>query len=273
MVTYKTNFRNGHFLVYGMAGIFALLVVLTFVSCAQKQSKNDTDASPQTAVTINTDSIPSLQAQLDERTNAMLTQIPNEVKNIMTESEQQILETGILDKALHIGDTIFSFSLPDANNNSVSSDMLLKQGPIIVTFYRGGWCPFCNMQLAAYENILPQIHALGAQLVAISPEQPDSSLSTVERQKIHFVVLSDNENQVAKQFNIVYDLPDQLIEIYKQFKLDIPAYNNTDRYELPLGATYIVDTKGIITYAFVDIDYKKRAEPETLLKELAKLSK
>ncbi|MEM6717142.1 MAG: peroxiredoxin-like family protein, partial [Cyanobacteria bacterium P01_C01_bin.147] len=140
-----------------------------------------------------------------------------------------------------------------------------------IAFYRGGWCPYCNLELKALQNALASIQETGAALVAISPETPDNSLTTQEKNELAFPVLSDLDNQVARQFGLVFQLPASLRPIYDGFGIDLVAYNGNDQFELPIPATYVVQPNGEIVYAFADVDYTKRAEPSDVVNALKAL--
>lgn len=174
--------------------------------------------------------------------------------------------------ALNVGAKMPFFSLKDANGKTVSSKDLLKQGNLVVVFYRGAWCPFCNLYLRKLQENISQIRARGANVAAISVENPDRSLSVAQKNKVDFTVLSDPNLNVARQFKIVYELPKETNELYKSKGLDLAKYNETEKAELPLSATYIVNRKGKIVYAFLEPDYKKRAEPSIILETLTKLN-
>ncbi len=173
--------------------------------------------------------------------------------------------------ALNVGGVMPSFTLSDAAGKSVKSDDLLKQGNLVVVFYRGAWCPFCNLYLKKLQENAAQIKAQGANIVAISVENPDRSMSVAAKNKIDFTVLSDPNFEVARKFGIVYEMPKETSELYKSKGLDLVAYNNTVKAELPLSATYVVNKKGEIVYAFLEPDYKKRAEPSVIIETLSKM--
>ncbi|MCB2230452.1 AhpC/TSA family protein [bacterium] len=212
----------------------------------------------------------SLQAQLDERKAQFTENAPPEMINAFEQGVVDVAESGVLETALREGDMAPMFSLPGALGDTVALADLTAEGPVVLIWYRGGWCPYCNLQLSAMQEVLPQIKQRGASLVAISPQVPDSSLSTKEKSSLQFTVLSDRGNAVARQFGIVYKLPEGVKEQFEG-RLDIPAYDGDDSWELPLAATYIVGADGVIRYAFVDPDYRKRAEPAEILGELDKL--
>jgi len=148
---------------------------------------------------------------------------------------------------------------------------LLQHGPVVVAFYRGGWCPYCNLELRALQKSLTEIQKLGAQLVAISPQTPDSSLSTQQKDELQFRVLSDKHSAVARQFGLVFTLPEEIRTIYKGFGHDIAARNGDDSFELPFPATYVIGQARTIHFAFVNADYTKRAQPAAILKVLREL--
>ncbi|GAB4020218.1 peroxiredoxin-like family protein [Spirosoma koreense] len=172
--------------------------------------------------------------------------------------------------ALNVGDTAPDFELTNALNKPVNLSTLLKEGPLILSWYRGGWCPYCNIQLRYLQSYLPQFKAAGATLVALSPELPDKSLSTTEKNNLAFDVLTDYNNEVARRFRIAFTLNEALIDIYNDFH-KLENYNGVSTNELPIPATYVIDTEGVIRYAFVDTDYRKRAEPAAILDVLKTL--
>jgi peroxiredoxin len=209
----------------------------------------------------------TLQARLDALRADFEKAAPADRIRIYNEGVQAVAAMGVMQSALKAGDPAPDFTLTDANGQPVTLADLLRDGPVVLTWYRGGWCPYCNLQLRAYQDILPDITALGARLVALSPELPDNSLSTVEKNKLAFTVLSDTGNAVAQRYGIAYTLPDSLIEAFKG-RLDLPTLNGDDSWELPLAVTYIITTEGTIHTAFIDADYRKRAEPAAILEAL-----
>ena len=140
----------------------------------------------------------------------------------------------------------------------------------MLTWYRGGWCPYCNLTLRALQQALPEIKAQGATLLTLTPEVPDESLSTAEKNELEFEVLSDVHNKVGKLYGVVFKLEENVAQAY-QNGFNLHAYNGDDSDELPMGATYIIGTNGIIKWAFLDADYRNRAEPSDIVNELKKL--
>ena len=163
--------------------------------------------------------------------------------------------------------------MPDASGETISSKHLLERGPLVVSFYRGGWCPYCNLELRALQDLLPKFEENNATLVAISPQTPDNSLSTQEKNALSFPVLSDRNNRVARGMGLVYEVPEGVVNVSRdEFNLIYSDINDTEKNELPIPATYVVDRTGTIVYAFVNLDYSQRAEPSDVLDAVVSLN-
>jgi len=210
----------------------------------------------------------SLTEQLRDKAADSIEKLPKEALAIMNNAIEEVKTLEVVKTALKVGDRLPNFSLPDVQKGMVNSLELLKKGPLLISFYRGGWCPYCNLQLRDLQVHLPQIKETGAQLVAISPQVPDETAETVKKDELDFLVLSDAQGKVGEQFGLMFKLPDDLLTIYRKFGIDLEKANGNDSGELPLAATYIVNTEGKIVYAFVDEDYKKRAETKDLIETL-----
>ncbi|WP_405564033.1 peroxiredoxin-like family protein [Polaribacter sp. Asnod6-C07] len=175
--------------------------------------------------------------------------------------------------ALKIGEKAPDFELPNPKGTAISLSSLLKKGPLVVTFYRGSWCPYCNLQLRALQAKLSEIHALGATLVAISPEVPDGSLTTNEINEMDFIVLSDQDAKVASEYGVAWEVPEFLMEHMRVDRnLDLKKINNGNASILPIPATFILGTDGIVKWNYVNVDYRTRSEPEEIIDALKKLS-
>ncbi|OZC04371.1 peroxiredoxin-like family protein [Rubricoccus marinus] len=210
----------------------------------------------------------SLRQDLKASNDAGRARIDADTLAVMDRATDAVRASGLADSALTVGDSAPTFSLPNASGETVALSDVLASGPVILTFYRGGWCPYCNLELRAYQALLPEIEAAGATLVAVSPQTPDASLTTQEKKDLTFTVLSDEGNAVARQFGLVHTLPADLVAAYDQFGLDVAGSNGDASGDLPLPATYVIDPDGTIRYAFVDADYTKRAEPSEVLASL-----
>lgn len=207
----------------------------------------------------------SLTQDLANLAEQMSHKLPQEAQAAMAQAQTALHQSGIEAQVLTVGDALPEVTLPNALGQTVTLQTLLQEGPLVLTFYRGGWCPYCNMALRGLQQALPQMQALGANLVAIAPETPDHSLSTQEKQALTFEVLSDVGNRVARQFGLVFTLPAYLRPVYESIGIDLPAYNGDQSFELPLPATYVINPAGRIVHAFVNVDYKRREDPETIL--------
>jgi peroxiredoxin len=169
-------------------------------------------------------------------------------------------------KAIQAGDKLPPFRLKDAKGKEVTSSDLLAQGPVLISFYRGEWCPFCNMALRSLQQHLPAFQAKGVQLVAISPELPDTSLSTTEKHGLEFTVLSDVGNGLARQLGIVFEQPESMRKIFDANGIQWTQRYGDDKLEVPVPATLLVDGKGVVRNTFVEANYHERLEPSTALK-------
>jgi peroxiredoxin len=194
--------------------------------------------------------------------------LPAEAKPIVEKNFEEIMASDAGGHALNVGSTATDFTLPNANGEPTNLNQLLEKGPVIINFYRGGWCPFCNLEFKSLHEILPQINELGATLVGISPELPDNSLSTIEKHQIQFEVLSDVGNTIAEAYGIVMKVPEVIQPLYLQWGLDLPKVNGEDTWELPIPATYVINRKGEIVAAYVNKNYTERMEPADIIKAL-----
>lgn len=213
----------------------------------------------------------SLQEQLQQQKAQTAQKASPEILATMGKATTDLKASGIENRALGVGDEAPGFSLPNAHGKQVSLSSLLANGPVVLNIYRGGWCPYCNLELKALAAELPSIRAAGAQLVAIAPEKPEKALETSERHALEFEVLSDSGNRVSRQFGLVFTLPEAIREIYTAFGIDVPAFNGDETFELPLPATYVIDRNGVIVHAFVDADYTQRLEPSEIVEVVERL--
>ncbi|MCH1642272.1 AhpC/TSA family protein [Paenibacillus timonensis] len=213
----------------------------------------------------------SLNQTLDEIKQQFIAQSPLEVQAAMFRLIREQQESGI-PYGLQEGQKAKDFTLKNSLGQPVHLSDELAKGPVVLTFYRGGWCPFCNSQLRSYQKLLPEIHALGARLIAVSPQSPDNTLSHQEKEQLEFQVLSDTKGLVAAFYNILYDVPSYMQEIMTNlFQMDLAEYNATDRWVLPIPSTFMIDESGIIRSAYVNPDFMKRWETEDIIDELRKL--
>ena len=192
------------------------------------------------------------------------------VEDILT--QEKLFKEG--SNAIAIGQQAPSFELPDPNGNLQLLSDLLVNGSVVVTFYRGSWCPYCNLQLRALQARLSEIHTLGAQLVAISPQFPDGSMTKNDIAEMDFTVLSDQDANVASTYGVAWTVPEFLLKHMREDrKLDLEAINNGNGAVLPIPATFVISRDGVVTWRYVDVDYRTRAEPEDIIIALQKLAK
>lgn len=214
---------------------------------------------------------PPLKLLLDEKKSQFEKRADANTKKTYGEGIQSVLESGILKKAKQVGEKAPDFTLRNATGELVRLYDYVNKGYVILTWYRGGWCPYCNITLHQLQEELPEFEKLGAKLIALTPELPDQSLSTAEKNNLSFEVLSDVGNKVGKTYGVVFTLTDEVAKIYQE-KFDLHGYNGDSSNELPLAATYIIRPDGTIIYAFLNADYRNRAEPSELT-EVIRLDK
>ncbi|MFM9889438.1 MAG: peroxiredoxin-like family protein [Rickettsiales bacterium] len=210
----------------------------------------------------------SLNTELEQFKTEFLMKFPAEKAAIMARADEELAATQIEQSALKTGDKAPEFTLPDATGKLVSLSAVLKNGPTIVVFYRGGWCPYCNLELRAYQRLLPEIRKAGGQLVAISPQAPDTSLATAEKNALEYPVLSDVNTDAARGFGILFTLPNYLQKLYSSLGHGMDVVNANGQWTLPVPATYVIGQNGVILAHHVDADYRTRMEPADALAAL-----
>jgi len=213
-----------------------------------------------------------LKEEIKKMQEEMLPQIPDDVLKLLFSKTEELVNSGIAEHTLNEGDGIPQINLPNAVGKMIDVNSMLKDGPVVISFYRGAWCPYCNLELKALQQALSEIKLLDAQLIAISPNTPDNSISSIEKHGLEFEVLTDAGNKIAKEFKLVFNLADELRPIFKQFNFDVPKYNGDESWELPIPATYIVNTDGRIVHSFVNADYTQRMEPNEIISKLKELT-
>lgn len=174
--------------------------------------------------------------------------------------------------ALGVGAEAPDFALPTADGGTLRLGEALAEGPVVLTFYRGAWCPYCNQSLRQFQEALPLIEAAGARLVAVSPQTPDGSTEMEQAQSLTFPVLSDVGNEVSRDYGLVFEVSEEVRERYRASGIDLPAINGADSWELPVPATYVIDRDGTVRYAFIEADYTQRASPRAVVEALRSLS-
>ena len=215
----------------------------------------------------------ALQQELNTFMDGVRGQVPPEVLSAVDQAYGKLSTSNLFAHALKVGDKAPDFILSNTHGKPVSLAALLKNGSVVLSFYRGAWCPFCNIELRALQKALPALRKLGANVVAVSPEKPDYSMPLVERESIEFEVLSDLGNTVARQFGITFPLAGELKRISVDvFGVDLPKFNGDNSWEIPIPATYVIDPSGVIRLAFVEPEFRNSLEPAVIVSRLAQIN-
>ena len=207
----------------------------------------------------------TFKEQTQKALQDFMNSIPEQAQQIVSSAFEKLMNSDVGDNAPSIGDQAPDFELPNVRGGRTSLSQRLNEGPIVLSFYRGDWCPFCNLEFKALADILPEIEARGASLIGISPELPDTSLSTIEKHNLPFEVLSDIGNKVADKYGLVMTVYEELRPLYKEWGIDVTAANGDDSYQMPIPATYVIKQDGSIQACYVNKDYTTRMEPEDIL--------
>jgi peroxiredoxin len=176
------------------------------------------------------------------------------------------------DNALKPGDAMPAFVLPNAEGRLVSSDEMLAQGALVISFFRGDWCPYCRAMLQAYEAALPAIVAAGGRLVAITPDTGGKPSSTKHAHSLNFEVLSDPDSAIALQFGVMFRAPEAYRALLESRGIDLADRHGNPGWFIPIPATFVVDRAGVVRHAFTDVDFTYRAEPDAIVAALRSLA-
>ena len=210
----------------------------------------------------------SLKDSLEQYKYELASSLPTEVLEVLSRNTSLLQERKMAQQALQVGDTFPYFNLQSCDETHYSLDEFLSKGPLIISFYRGGWCPYCVLELKALREMVTRFPGLDATLVAISPETTEHVANTKAYNDLNFIVLSDEDNRLGKACRLVFKIPDDLLAQYRNFGIHIDSHNGNENFEIPIPATYIVDKQAVIRFAFVEEDYTSRAEPNKLLSVL-----
>ncbi|MDD0851796.1 peroxiredoxin-like family protein [Halobacteriovorax sp. GB3] len=205
----------------------------------------------------------TLQQRLDQRKDNANKKRPDEVKKVMDDALKELQKAGIAEASLKKDTIVPSFSI---DGKDISE--FYKDGKIIVSFYRGSWCPYCMMQLKEYQKYYDEILKKGGKLIVLAPDTKKEIAKTKRNHKLTFPIYSDKDNQIAKKFGLAFKLDEKLKKLYTKFGIDLKKNQGNENFELPLPGTYVINKKGQIIYAFAEADYTKRAEPSEVIKLL-----
>ena len=214
----------------------------------------------------------TIREQAEQLKAAAAGRLPSDVVDVFDKSIQDLLDEGVPAEVVTVGATLEPFTLSDASGAPVTLDELVEAGPAVIVFYRGGWCPYCNLALRTYQReLLPQLGAFDARLVAISPQSPDQSLSTVEKAELDFTVLSDPASRVAQRIGIAFQQADEVLDAQRKLGLDLAQVNAEGSTRLPRPTVLIVDRDRTVRFVDVQPDYTARTEVADILAALTAL--
>lgn len=214
----------------------------------------------------------ALAAQLTAQYNEFTSSAPPAIKDPIVTAKANFNASFDQSRVIKVKENLPQFSLPDATGKIVSSESLLAQSPLLITFYRGEWCPFCNLALIELQKHVPEYQARGVEFVAISPELPNTSLTTIQKHNLSFPVLSDLGNAYARQLGIVFKQDEKLKDPFGKIGIDLQQRNGDGSFEVPVPITLLVGRDGAVKNIFVDPDFTKRLEPTTALEWIDELN-
>lgn len=216
--------------------------------------------------------MPTLEQKIKEYDAIKRTKVPGDVLAVMEGVTEALRASGLGQGAFVTGDQFPDFTLPDQHGVVRPLSHYLAEGPVVLNIYRGGWCPYCNLEMQALNIALPELVKRGVTLLGLTPEMPTTAQDTLTANELAITVLSDEGNRVSASLGLVFELPEVLRPIYERFGIDIPASNGDDSFTLPVPATYILGQDRVARYHFVNVDYTQRAEPTQLIAELDRLA-
>ncbi|MDF1849694.1 MAG: peroxiredoxin-like family protein [Verrucomicrobiales bacterium] len=221
-----------------------------------------TDPEPE-----STDS--SLRERIDAWSRDHASDFPEEVQNLFARKTEEVLRSGILDRCLQEGDRAPDFSLPSVTGEEIRLSEILEKGPVILSFYRGTWCPYCNLEFVSLLEAMPQFQSRKATVLAISPQMRNRREDPAI---LGFHDLCDHDNRVAKEFGLVHAVGEEIEEVYRNFGIQLDHLNDSTQGEIPIPATYLIDQDYVIRYAHANADIVERAEPSELIGSLVQLA-
>lgn len=245
--------------MYRLFYIFPLILFL-IASCSEKQT-------PQQSSTAH---LPSYSQAAIAYQEKQKNKFSSEDRAVMRKASES-LAMALPDPGLKIGESAPDFTLPDPTGQPVSLSSFLKEGPVVLVFYRGAWCPYCNMHLLVLNKSLSEFRRLGAQMIAVTPQMPDKSIKQFKEEGYPFIVLSDLDSNVMKAYRLFYEVDPELIKVYKKLGLSLEDFNGPGRNVLPVPGTFVLDRNGVVRARYVDTDYTKRMEPADIVEALKAL--
>lgn len=210
----------------------------------------------------------NLEQQINELNENLAKQLPTEVLEVFGKSIQDLKAKNMEDSSISVGDKFPDFSLPNTSDKTVALKELLQNGKVIIAFFRGSWCPYCNLELKALQDNLKQITGKNVTLIAVSPQTSDYSEELKSNHHLEFELLTDKNNALAKQLGITFELQNYVIPTYSSLGIELSEYNENNNNELPVPAVFVIDTNSSIVYKFVDTNYMNRINIQELIEQL-----
>jgi peroxiredoxin len=206
-----------------------------------------------------------LQRDLDAFATEFNASLPPEQLEVMLSAEAYLAQQEVLAHALQEGDQAPDFTLPNVFGRQVTLYEELRQGPVVLSFFRGAWCPYCVMELKAYQRYIRHMRMAGLQLLGISPQHLDANLQTAECNSLVYPLLSDETLSVAKDYGVLFDVPPKLVELYKEMNCMLPSIHASGTWQLPVPATFMIRPDGVIHKAFTNLNFRIRLEPQAVM--------
>ncbi len=213
-----------------------------------------------------------LQEELDRRRREVYDRLDPADRKVIEDGIERVRMLQVAETGLSVGDTLPDFALVDADGRVWRGEELLARGSLVLSFFRGAWCPCCDLAMRALEAVRPEIEALGATLLGVAPTRPEDLARVAADRALHYPLLTDVGEHLAKLCGVQFELPEEHIDFYRRYGVDMPATHAGAGWELPLPATYVVRQDGVVAWAFADADWGRRAEPEAVLEVLRRLA-
>ena len=210
----------------------------------------------------------ALDQRLAELNTQACKELPAQEIAVMQRASATLRKSGITEQCLQAGESAPEFTVKDQYGNTITLSTLLKNGPVVINFFRGFWCNYCQAELNAYQELLQALQNLNTSYLAISPNTPNDNQP---HSLNNYFQITDTNNDIAKKFSIVYEVEQSQKELFSQWGVDLAKLNHGDKWELPLPATYIISKYGCVDFKFVHSDYRKRLEPIKVLERLQEL--
>lgn len=214
----------------------------------------------------------SLGEALSQRKKTFMEKMPKEVIDLYEKNINDIKASGLTKKALGVGDKVPDVSV-SLDGKQVPLSKIYGVGPVVLKFYRGGWCPYCMLELKHYETANKDFRAAGSQIIALAPDTAAEIRKTKTQNSLSYDIVGDDHQAIARKFGLVYKVDDKIVQSLKSRGIDLSVYQGHNDLELAIPATYVVGKDGRVEFAYVEADYRLRAEPSVVLKAVQSVKK